>query len=329
MKIKLSLLCGLLAITAFSCQNNKNKNDVVSQKYVHKYGYAVSQEEWASKNYPGQVISTLKDGVVVTATYENHELHGPCTYTYPNSQTVEKYVLYNRGLAVKEILYDSYGMPKQEIVQLSPSRQSLTLWYSDGAPRSTEEFAHNELLEGQYFTVLNEVEGRVEKGRGERVMRDAKGALLYRDEVEAGFTVKRESYHPNGSPDTISNYVQNNLNGEKVSFTAGGEPLSTEEWMNGQLHGKSTYYQNGTKQREVSYLFGKKIGLEVFFLDGQSVSHEIAWDNDVKQGPEVYYVDGVEKTTYFYAGKEVSQSTYRDQIRLDEIISQGRSDSYR
>ena len=329
MKMKFPLLCGLLAIAAFSCNKDNNKNQVVSQKYVHKYGYVVSQEEWSSKNYPGQVISTLKDGVVVTATYENHELHGPCTYTYSNSQTVEKYVLYNRGLAVKEILYDSYGMPKQETVQLSPSRHSLTLWYADGAPRSTEEFAYNELLEGQYFTVLNEVESRVEKGRGERVMRDAKGTLLYRDEVQGGFTVKQESYYPNGSPNTISCYVSNKLHGERTSFTSGGEPLALEEWVNGQLHGKSTYFHNGTKEKEVSYLFGKKMGLEVFFLDGASISHQIAWDNDLKQGPEVYYIDGLQKTTYFYAGKEVSQSTYHDQIRLDEIISQGRSASYR
>ena len=128
MKFRLSLLCGALALLASSCHKDNNNSQVVSQRYVHKYGYAVSQEEWASKNYPGQVITSLRSGVVVTATYENHELHGPCTYTYPNSQTVERFVLYNRGEVTKEVLYDMSGMPTKETVQLSPSRHSLTLW---------------------------------------------------------------------------------------------------------------------------------------------------------------------------------------------------------
>ncbi len=31
------------------CNNNKDNDNVVSQRYIHKYGYAVSQEEWESK----------------------------------------------------------------------------------------------------------------------------------------------------------------------------------------------------------------------------------------------------------------------------------------
>lgn len=327
MKIRLSFLCGAVALLVCSCQKDNNNSQVVSQRYVHKYGYAVSQEEWASKNYPGQVITTLRNGVVVTATYENHELHGPCTYTYPNSQTVEKYVLYNQGAPVKEVHYDVSGMPMEETVQLSPSRHSLTLWYSDGAPRSVEEFANDELLEGQYFTVLNDVEARVEKGKGERVMRDAKGTLLYRDDVEAGFTVKRESFYPTGSPESVSYFAINKLHGEKKTYTVSGEPLAVEEWVNGQLHGKATYFKNGTKYLEISYLYGKKNGLESYFVDGDAISHQIVWDNDRKHGPEVYFVNGEEKTTWHYAGKEVSKANYDEQIRLDEIVSQVRPEA--
>jgi antitoxin component YwqK of YwqJK toxin-antitoxin module len=327
MKFRLSLLCGALALLASSCHKDNNNSQVVSQRYVHKYGYAVSQEEWASKNYPGQVITALRSGVVVTATYENHELHGPCTYTYPNSQTVERYVLYNRGQTAKEVLYDMSGMPMKETVQLSPSRHSLTLWYADGAPRSVEEFANDELLEGQYFSVLNEVQSRVEKGHGERTMRDAKGTLLYRDEIDKGFTVKRDSFYANGSPESVTYYLNNQMHGEKTTFTANGEPLAVEEWVNGQLHGKSTYFKNGTKYLEISYLFGKKNGLETYFVDGDKVSHQIVWENDRKHGPEVYYVDSAEKTAWFYAGKEVSKSNYDEQIRLDEIVSLVRPES--
>lgn len=326
MKTRLSLLCGALALLACSCNKDTNSNQVVSQRYVHKYGYAVSQEEWASKNYPGQVISTLSNGVVVTATYENHELHGPCTFTFPNSNTIERHVIYNRGAVVKETTYDSSGMPLEETAQLSQSRRSVTLWYSDGAPKSIEEYANEELLEGQYFTVLNELEARVEKGKGEKVMRDAKGTLLFRDEVDAGFTVKRESFYPNGSPEGITYFANNKKHGLRKTFTVSGEPLSVEEWVNGALHGKATYFKNGTKYLEVSYLFGKKNGQESYFVDGDAISHQISWDGDKRHGPETYFVDGSEKTTWYYGGKEVSKSNYDDQIRLDEIISRGQSD---
>jgi antitoxin component YwqK of YwqJK toxin-antitoxin module len=327
MKTTTALLCGALALFACSCHKDNGNNSVVSQKYVHKYGYAVSAEEWASKNYPGQVISTLNTGVVVTATYENHELHGPCTYTYPNSQVVEKYVLYNKGIAVKEILYDLSGMPTKESVQLSPTRNSLTLWYSDGAPRSVEEFASGELLEAQYFTVLNEVEARVEKGNGHKVSRDAKGLLCSKEDITGGFTTKKETFYSSGSPESIAYYAAGKLHGEKKTFTASGEPSSVEEWVDGQLHGKSTYFKNGTKYQEVSYLFGKKNGEERYFIDGGAISHQICWDNDRKHGPEIYFVDNAEKTTWHYAGKEVSKASYDEQVRLDEIVSQVRSDS--
>lgn len=330
MKIRSFLLCGALAVVASSCHKDSSNNQVVSQKYVHKYGYAVSAEEWASKNYPGQVISTLNNGVVVTATYENHELHGPCTYTYPNSHVVEKYVMYNRGAIVKEVLYDVSGMPHKESVELSPTRTSLTYWYSDGAPRSVEEYASGELLEGQYFTVLNEVEARVEKGNGNKVVRDAKGLLLAKEDVSGGFTVKKQTFYASGTPESISYYVGNKLHGEKKTFTASGEPSAVEEWVDGQLHGKSTYFKNGTKYQEVSYLFGKKNGQETFFIDGGAPSHQIGWDNDRKHGPETYFVDGAEKVLWHYSGKEVSKANYDEQIRLDEIVSQVRSEaSYR
>jgi len=327
MNIRSLILYSVLALTAFSCKDQNSQSQVVSQKYIHKYGYAVSEEEWASKNFPGQVVSTMKDGVVITATYENHELHGPCTYTYPNSQTVEKYVMYNGGEIVKEVSYDIQGMPQEERIKLSPTRHSLTLWYSDGAPRSVEEFASEELLEGQYFTVLNEVEARVEKGNGERVMRDAKGTLLFKDDVTAGYTVKREEFYPSGSPSTITYYKENKMDGERSTFGPGGEPLSVEQWQDGMLHGTATYFKNGTKYQEISYEYGKKSGLETFFLDGDSVSHQISWINDKKHGPEVYYIDGDEKTSYFWDGREISKSSFNEQKRLDEILFQVRPES--
>ena len=171
------------------------------------------------------------------------------------------------------------------------------------------------------------MQSRVEKGHGERTMRDPKGTLLYKDEIDRGFTVKRDSFYANGSPESVTYYLNNQMHGEKTTFTANGEPLAIEEWVNGQLHGKSTYFKNGTKYLEISYLFGKKNGLETYFVDGDKVAHQIVWENDRKHGPEIYYVDSAEKTAWFYAGKEVSKANYDEQIRLDEIVSQVRSES--
>src|SRR3989304_2858734 len=88
MKGSLYLVLGAAALLLFGCKNNNQNDDVVSQRYVHKYGYAVSRDEFEAKQYPGQVITLLRNGVTVSSTYENGVLHGPTTHTFPNSQTV-------------------------------------------------------------------------------------------------------------------------------------------------------------------------------------------------------------------------------------------------
>jgi antitoxin component YwqK of YwqJK toxin-antitoxin module len=319
-----TLLCFSLIATLFcGCgKDNQKDDDVVSQRYVHKYGYAVSKEEWESGKYPGQVITTLRNGVTITSTYENNVLHGPSTHTYPHSQAIEAYYIYNQGVVVKEILYDIKGMPLSEMVQLSPSRHSHTLWYADGSPLSIEEFSGEELLEGQYFNVSNEIESRVEKGNGSRTRRDRDGVLLSKDEFEAGYMTKRETFYPNGSPDTVSFLILGKLHGEQKRFAENGEPLSTIEWVNGQLHGKSTYYKNGAKYLEVSFLNDQKNGFEVHFKPDGSISQEVLWENNKKHGPSVFYIEGENQTTHwYYEGKQVSRDEYDELNHMDEVIS--------
>ncbi|HSX12394.1 MAG TPA: hypothetical protein VLF61_02775, partial [Rhabdochlamydiaceae bacterium] len=86
-------------------------NSIVSERFVHKFGYPVSKQEWMERSYPGQVITTMSNGVTITASYENRLLHGPCTHTYPNSQVVQYFYLYNEGNLVKETSYDTFGVP--------------------------------------------------------------------------------------------------------------------------------------------------------------------------------------------------------------------------
>lgn len=121
------LLIPMLGSLLVGCQtSNKDKNDnVVSERYIHKYGYDVSKEEWESTGYPGQVVTTLRNGVTVTSSYENGILHGPTTHTFPHSKTTESLNIYERGNLVKKTTYDIRGIPqKEQVFSLSFSCES-------------------------------------------------------------------------------------------------------------------------------------------------------------------------------------------------------------
>ncbi len=321
MKSTVFALLGSLALVLTGCgNNNKEDQGVVSQRYIHKYGYAVSQDEWEAKNYPGQVITLKNNGVTVTETYENGQLHGPVSHTYPHSQTVEHYALYNQGIKVKEIFYDIAGMPVEEFVKLSPTRHSVTKWFAEGSPMLVEEFVGEELLDGQYFTLNNEIETRIEKGIGLRTERDRNGVLIAREVFEQGYPVKRETYYPGGAPESIAYYFRNCLHGEKRTYAKTGEPLAIEEWVNGQLHGRSTYFKSGVRYLEISYLYGQKNGLERHYIDGNILSQEIVWNNGQKHGPSVYFIDGRPEKQWFYDGEAVSKNKFDELSQLDEMI---------
>lgn len=322
MKMKLYFLFGALALVTCGCKNKQPDDQVISQRHIHKYGYVVTADEWNMNEYPGQVVTTLRNGSTITASYENGALHGPYTRTYPNSQIVEFYCLYNQGTPVKEVSYDSKAMPIRERIQLSPSRYALTLWYDSGTPLSVEEYANDELLEGQYFTTSNEIEARVEKGHGRRVVRDQAGRLLSNEEIKQGYVAKRETFYPTGSPESITYFAHGKLHGERRTFLESGEPLSVEEWVNGHLSGKSTYFKNGTRVSEVSYLNGMRNGIETQYLDGETISQQIRWINDKKHGVATYYVGKDTEFEYYYTGELVSKKQYEEQMRMDEMISQ-------
>ncbi len=315
-------ILGVVTLFLTGCGDKGKENNVVSSRYIHKYGYAVSKNEFEERKYPGQVVTVLKTGVTITSTYEGGKLHGPTTHTFPHSQTVESYFLYKDGHLTKQVQYDIHGMPLQEEVRLSPTRFATTRWYNDGIPMATEEYAGQELVEGQYFTRENEVEARVERGRGTRVIRDLLGTLQVREEIDQGLVAKRDTFYASGAPETTATYLQGQLHGEKKSFAEKGEPLAVKEYVNGQLHGKSTFYNNGAKAVEVHYLNGMKNGLEIHYLDGEMISQEILWEDDHKHGPSRYYVDGVAQVEYFYDGEHISEHKWKELSKLDQMIGQ-------
>ncbi len=315
-------LLGCLGVLLVGCAKKQQENNVVSVRHIHKYGYAVSKDEFEDRQYPGQVITVLKNGVTITSTYENGVLHGTSTHTFPHSQIVETYFLYNNGSLVKEISYDVSGMPLREEVVLSSTRYALTKWYADGTPMSTEEYAGKELVDAQYFTRANEVEARIEKGKGTRIVRNLQGILIAREEFSEGYVAKCDTFYPNGNPESSSYYLLGILNGEKKTFNENGEPLSVREYVAGKLHGKTTFYKNGARSVDVHYLDGLKNGLEVHYLDGDMISQEILWENDKKHGPSKYFVDGAAQIEYYYDGQTVSEHRWKELNQLDEMIGQ-------
>ena len=76
---------------------------------------------------------------------------------------------------------------------------------------AVEEFVGDELLDGQYFTLNNEVDSRVEKGAGQRTMRTREGVLVARETFEEGYSVKKETFYPSGSPEAIAYYLRGSL----------------------------------------------------------------------------------------------------------------------
>lgn len=317
----LPFACALLFLAG--CGNEiRFSNSIVSERYVHKFGHTVSKQEWNERSYPGQVITSMSNGVTISASYENRTLHGPTTHTFPNSQIVQYFYLYNEGNLVKEAVYDTFGIPIKERVQLSPHRYTITKWYGDGTPMSVEDFADEELLEGEYFTVNNEVEARVEKGNGNRIIRDPKGLLLSKDNIKNGYIERRESLYASGTPASIIHYSLNQLHGEKRTFSPTGEPIVIEEWLNGQLHGKSVLFQNGIKKSEIHYLYGTKSGPETHYLDGNNIAQQILWEHDKRHGPTTYYIEGNPQMEWWYEGKKITQKRYEELDRLDQMITQ-------
>ena len=292
------------------CVSNDMGNSVLSQKFIHKYGFDISEQEWESRDQEGQIVSTLKNGVKVVTSYENGILHGQTTQTFPNSSIIERVYVYDQGTLIKEVLNDKKGIPISQNAYEFDDRKIVTLWDDNGAPMSIEEFDGELLVEGSFFTPEHELEGVVESGFGERFRRDRKGLLLSRELIENGIVSRYTTYHPNGHVHSISNYHDYQLHGEQKKFTSAGKPLMDLQWDHGVLDGTKIVYRDGIKAAEIPYSKGQKHGTEVHFDETSNVTAEISWKNDKKSGCSRFYANNTEEQQWFYNGALVSQEKF-------------------
>ena len=293
-----------------SCASNFSPEQVVSQKFVHKYGFNLSEKEWDARAREGQVVATLKNGVTVTQTYENGLLHGPTTRTFPKSRTIEKISLYSQGVLLKETIHDTNGVPIREDAYEFDDRVILTLWSDKGIPLSVEEYHGENLINGKYYTPEHELEAQIENGNGYRVKRDRAGFLTERDQMENGMVVERSTYHPNGQTHTVSHYQNYQLHGPQQKFTISGRPLIALEWDRGLLHGTKTVYRNGSKVAEIPYVRGQKYGVELHYDDLGNLIAQIPWRDDKKHGATKLYTEDSCDTEWFFEGAVVSAKKF-------------------
>jgi antitoxin component YwqK of YwqJK toxin-antitoxin module len=319
-RIPLSLI-GCVGVLLSSCQSNDSLEQIVSQKYVHKYGFDLSEREWEEMEKEGKVVSMLKNGVTVTSSYDNGQLHGQVTHSFPYSQMIEKSLTYDQGNLLKETHYDTAGLPIREEVYEFDDRMIITLWNEKGSPLSIEEYDDEQLIEGKYYTPDHELEAQVERGFGERIKRNRSGHLLSRDSIENGLIAARTTYHPNGQIHTTSHYHDYQLHGEQFKYSAAGRPLLRLNWNHGVLDGPKIVYRNGIKISEIPYIDGQRHGIEKHYDDLGNLIAEIAWRNDKKHGSSQFFSEESDETEWFFNGQSVSLERYEVLENREKIVA--------
>lgn len=310
---------GLLFL--FGC-NEGTESNVVSQKYVHKYGFDLTEREWQERKQDGQVVTIFKDGTKVVENYSNGILHGSTTTTYPHSAIIKNEKIYDQGVLLKEIMSDEKGIPMREEAYEFDNRRTITLWYGTGSPMSIEEYDKSKLVEASYFNTANELEASVEDYRGVRIKRDRLGKILNEDEIQDGVVAIRKTYHPNGQLQSETRFKNYDLHGLQKKYTVSGKPLMEQTYKDGLLDGNKVHYRNGKVVLEIPFTMGKRHGIErQFDLDG-SVIAEIPWINDQKHGRMRIKHEDYSNLEWFFRGKSVSREEFGDLESREKVLAE-------
>lgn len=283
----------------------------VETTYVHQYGVRVDPEYWTSTGQNGEVITSHRDGTVETRTYRSGVLHGPVTMTFCNSDQIKYTEEYDNDACVKRTTYLECGTPEQTIEYPSEGCWVVTMWYNSGSPRCVERYERGILTNAEYFDPQHNRESWVYNGQGERMYRDRFGQFLYLDTIGNGYLQSRTNYHPNGSVREVIPYdQQGNISGLKRTYNPDGSPNTIETWSNNQQQGTTTIFLNGERFAEVPYLSGKKNGLERRFTGGDIVSQEITWNDNQMHGPTFLYTGDSVQSDWYYKGRLTTRSNF-------------------
>lgn len=306
----MTLLTTALGFSSCSRHASYRPEGIVDQSYIHRYGMPVPPERWSASGGHGQVVTTLDNGVIVCQNYSEGNLDGETSYTFPHSEKIERIEAYAQGTLAKELTHYSSGAKREERVFISPEETQITAWYESGSPCRRETMSKGALIQGQYYTTDAELESQVVNGEGLKTLRDSYGHLLSVEEVKDGQVVSSTTYYPQGSPQTVTPYLNGSIEGVRKTYLPGGEPSLREEFRQNQLHGTTIVFQNGEKKAEIPYVNGMKQGMEKQYKEGERLAAEVSWINGQKHGPSHLYLGESPRTDWFFQDKPVSKTTY-------------------
>ncbi|MEX1012924.1 MAG: hypothetical protein WD595_03130 [Waddliaceae bacterium] len=307
------LLFGVLAFVLSSCsayREHRERQNIVNETYIHKYGLEVPEDDWSNRGRNGQVVTQLVNGVKVCRNYVGGQLNGEVTHSFPHIEKIETSQNYVQGYLVSEKNYYSSGIPSKEIEYLTPTSYRTTTWYQSGTPRSREEMDNGFLYTAEYYTINNQVDSRISNGQGMRVNRDEWGQLISHDTIENGEMVLRKMYHPNSTPKELISYRNGKIEGQKRIYLPTGEPKAIEEWKADHKNGKTILFENGEAISEITFVDDLKTGVERRFSDGSTVVEEITWKKDKRHGPSYTYLGDRTQVDWYHEGRRVNKSQY-------------------
>ncbi len=308
-RLKYSVPFLIAVLAGCASQQRAGNQDIIDQKYVHKYGLVVPPEDWVNRGENGKIIVSMKNGVVISKNYCRGKQEGETTYTFPYCDAIECKEIYSKGKLERKITNYYCGNPKEEVHYL-PRGERVTGWYDNGAPKSIEEYEDASIIYAEYYNPANAIESQVKNGSGTRINRDEYGELISSETMENGKVVQKTMYYPNGSPKEITPYNNGVVDGERKTFLPAGEPSTVERWVGGVQQGMTVVFQNGEKYAEVPYDKGCKKGIEKRFRNSKTVVEEISWCDNMRHGPSYTYIGDAVKTDYYYQGREVSKCQY-------------------
>lgn len=300
------------AVLCVTCGCSKSDQDaaVVKEAYIHKYGVRISESEWKSRGEDGQIIQVLDSGETVVTSYSHGTLDGDRTRTFPHSKTIAMRETFSNGQLIRSTRYFDSGMPAEESRRTELGVLRKTSWYHSGAPKSVEAYEGKSLVNGEYYSASNETEAQVSNGNGQRVIYDAYGQLISKDEVQNGQILSSTTFHPNGNPKEITAFQNGKAHGLKKTYWPDGAPRTLEEWERGEQHGITTQFKNGQKWAEITYVEGERHGLEIVYRGHNVPVGQRSWEHDKLHGPSKTFVGEHQKTTFYLRGRQVSKSAY-------------------
>lgn len=321
MKLKIFVPMGIALFLLSSCQKKNEDQGFVSQHFVHKYGFEVSEKEWENRNKNGEIITALKNGITKTSSYKSGVLHGTETLTFPNSTIIQERLEYDEGKLIKKTVYDNTGLPIQEDSFDLDGKKIITKWDKNGVPLSMEEYEKELLWTARYYTSKNEMESSISEGKGTRIKRNREGLLLSQENVENGIITNRKTFHPSGEIQSLTCFLDYQIHGKQQTFSPAGKLLTSVNWDHGKINGIMTCYQEGQTTNEIPYVNGKKHGIEKEYDLKGALVKEIHWDNDKKHGSARSHFNDFTDIQWFWKGTAVDLQKFQELKLRDELMA--------